>query len=141
MSRATMAAATALLVLTPGCNYIRDLKPGDSYMLILAAGLVGMMVLFGIITQGRDEILDENITKVQRHKESIHQAEDEVRLKRDALYRAQQELLGLYEKVLTEAQRSGPEIVAQRRRLLELEREIVLAEGRREQLKRHEPVA
>jgi hypothetical protein len=122
-------------------NYYGSLKTGDSYILILVAALVGMMVLFGTIARGREEILEETVIKAQKLKDALHEAEDQVRLKREALYLAQQELLGRYDKLLTEAQRKSPQIQAQRRKILELEREILTAEGRRNQLLKQQTTA
>ena len=128
-----------------GCETLRgyygSLKTGDAYILILIAALAGMMVLFGTIARGREDILEQTVVKAQKYKDSLHEAEDQIRVKRNAMYLAQQELLGLYEKLLTETQRKSPQILAQRRKILEIEREILAAEGRRNLLLKQEPVA
>jgi hypothetical protein len=135
MLRAIPAVALlAAFGLSSGCAYSDSLKPGDTYILILIAGLVVMGGVLGSITQTRNQILDREVIQVQRHKEAIHAAEDEIRLKRESLYRAQQELLGVYDKLLTEAQRRAPELVAMKRRLLDAERDILNAENQRNQL-------
>lgn len=118
-------------------NYYRSLRTGDAYIFILIAVMVVMFGIFGAVTYTREEILTEGITKVQRHKEAIHGAEDQIRLKRDALYLAQQELLATYDKILTEKQRTAPDIVLRKRKLLELERAILAAENTRNQLVNH----
>jgi hypothetical protein len=141
MGRAKAVAGLLGVSLTmSGCEtftyYYRTLKTGDAYILVLIGSLAFMMILFGTISRSRQEILDEGVTKVQFHKDSIHAAEDEIRLKREALYRTQQELIAVYDSLLTDAQRKKSELVAKKRRMLELEREILAAEGKRNTLTR-----
>ena len=145
MGRAKSVVGLAAIALTmSGCetlgNYYGTLKSGDVYILILIGSLAFMMILFGTISRSRQEILDEGVTKVQLHKDSIHAAEDQVRLKRDALYRSQQELIAIYDSLLTDAQKKKSALVAKKRRVLELEREILAAEGKRNTLTRNEPL-
>lgn len=145
MRRAKSVVGLVAVALTmSGCEtvgyYYRTLKTGDAYILILIGSLAFMMILFGTISRSGQEILHEGVTKVQLHKDSIHAAEDQIRLKRDALYHAQQELMAVYDGLLTEAQKKKSELVAKKRRILELEREILAAEGKRNTLTRNEPL-
>jgi hypothetical protein len=134
----TLYSLIGITLMLSGCEtlsgYYGSLKKGDSYILILIAALAGMMVLFGTIARGRQDILEETVVKSRKLKDELHAAEDEVHLKRDALYHAQQELIGAYDKLLTEAQRKSAAFQSQKRKILELERDILTAEGRRNQL-------
>ncbi len=131
---AFFAAPAVLLILLPSCGGSYSYRSGDLYIFILILALIAMMVFFGIISQDKGEILEAENLETRKLLRRFHEAEDQIRLKRQKAYGAQNELLGHYDRLLPQDRKRDKRLVKAKRELLRLQKEILEAERQREKL-------